>query len=296
MSNFLIFFTLLVSTQGLSIWPKPLQQTDSGELFLIEQSTFRFQTTGPGAESAVLNDALKRYRGIIFLHSIESTTDIVLSGEVTGATIYVESANEDLSLETNQSYVLRISAPTVTITANTVYGALNGLESFSQLVSRSLLVNGTTINDAPRYQFRSTMIDTSRHYYTLEVILQHIDAMAYAKFNVLHWHIVDSVSFPYQSVQFPEMSATGAYSPDHVYTADDIKQVVEYAKNRGIRVIPEFDTPGHVQAGYMALDPPILTECYDSSGKLVRDGSEPLNPTLNATYTFLRALYQELQV
>ena len=70
------------------------------------------------------------------------------------------------------------------------------------------------------------MIDTSRHFYPVEVILQHIDAMAYSKFNVLHWHIVDSQSFPYQSTAFPEMSAQGAYSPDHVYTADDIRNVV----------------------------------------------------------------------
>jgi hexosaminidase len=62
--------------------------------------------------------------------------------------------------------------------------------------------------------------------------------MSYSKFNIMHWHIVDSVSFPYQSTMFPEMSRKGAYSPDHVYTADDIKEVVAYAKNRGIRVIP----------------------------------------------------------
>ena len=87
-----------------------------------------------------------------------------------------------------------------------MYGALYGLETFSQLVDRGTFVNGTSIVDHPRYQFRATMIDTSRHYYPKEVILQHIDAMSYSKFNVLHWHIVDSISFPYQSTTFPEMS------------------------------------------------------------------------------------------
>jgi hexosaminidase len=69
----------------------------------------------------------------------------------------------------------------------TSFGALNGLESLSQLVLHGLEINGTTITDHPRYAFRATMIDTSRHYYSVETILQHIDAMAYAKFNILHW-------------------------------------------------------------------------------------------------------------
>ena len=63
-----------------------------------------------------------------------------------------------------------------------------------------------------------------------QVILQHLDAMAYSKFNVLHWHIVDSIAFPYQSTLFPELSATGAYSPSHIYTVADIKRVVSYAR------------------------------------------------------------------
>ena len=133
-----------------------------------------------------------------------------------------------------------------------MYGALNGLETLSQLVDRGTFVNGTTIQDHPRYQFRATMIDTSRHYYPVEVILQHLDAMAYTKFNVLHWHMVDSVSFPYQSSAFPEMSRAGAWRPDHVYTADDVRAVVAYARDRG-RVIPEFDTPA-TSAQYTALD------------------------------------------
>jgi len=203
-----------------------------------------------------------------------------------------------LTLQTDQSYELHIGSPTVQITAKTVYGALNALESFSQLVAHGVYVNGTSIIDKPRYQFRATMIDTSRHYYPLEVILQHLDAMAYSKFNVLHWHIVDSISFPYQSTLFPELSKNGAYSPSHIYTSTDVKTVVDYAKDRGIRVIPEFDTPGHVRTGYEALDPPILTTCYDpKTGKALTGiaGTGPLNPTINATYDFLTKFYKELQ-
>ena len=232
---------------------------------MLDATNFRFETK---SESQILKNAFKRYRGIIFNHSpafpgAEGKGDV--KGVISSASITVISQDETLSLETNESYNLTISGDDIQIASETVFGAVRALETLSQLVDRGTFVNGTKIVDSPRFQFRATMIDTSRHFYPIPVILQHIDAMAYSKFNVLHWHIVDSISFPYESAKFPEMSISGAYSPDHVYTQDDIKTVVEYARNRGIRVIPEFDTPGHVRAGYDALKPPILTTCYDSS-------------------------------
>ena len=285
-----------------TVWPKPQSQIDTGDNFQLDSTTFQFEATGLGASSSVLTDALKRYRGIIFLHTpvLGSTNNSSSSSSstITSAQVVVASADESLTLETDASYNLTISQNGgIAIRANTVFGAVYGLETLSQLTDRGTFVPGTSIVDFPRYQFRATMIDTSRHYYPVAVILQHLDAMSYTKFNVLHWHIVDSIAFPYESTKFPEMSAQGAYSPDHVYTADDIRRVVQYAKNRGIRVIPEFDTPGHVRQGYTALNPPILTKCYDDKGvPIVGDGATgPLDVTLDATYDFLTALYDELQ-
>jgi hexosaminidase len=208
------------ATATNTVWPKPQAQTDSGDVFLLDPVAFQFEASGPGAVSAVLTDAFKRYRGIMFLHTpsvetlheVPSPTD--LSGTITSAQVAVASADESLTLETDASYNLTISkAGGIAIAANTVYGAVYGLETLSQLTDRGTFVKGTSITDFPRYQFRATMIDTSRHYYPVPVILQHLDAMSYSKFNVLHWHIVDSIAFPYQSEKFPEMSAHGAYSP-----------------------------------------------------------------------------------
>ena len=294
-------FVALTAALGLTVWPQPQKQTSTGATYVLDFTNFSFAASGAGAQSEVLLDAFKRYRSIILLHSATSHPQQSFrqtSGTIASVRVKVASADETLSLETDQSYNLTVGAPTIALEARTVYGALNGLESLSQLVDRGAFINGTRIEDFPRYQFRATMIDTSRHYYPVEVILQHLDAMAYSKFNVLHWHLVDSVSFPYQSKAFPEMAVAGAWSPDHVYTNEDITTVVKYAKNRGIRVVPEFDTPGHVYAGYTALEPPILTTCYDpATGKPLTgiQGTGPLDPTINATYTFLTTLFKELQ-
>ena len=89
------------------------------------------------------------------------------------------------------------------------------------------------------------MIDTARHYLPLPLILETIDSMMYNKMNVLHWHITDEDSFPLLLKRHPELATYGAFSKDEIYTPDQAKEVVRYAQVRGIRVIPELDTPGH---------------------------------------------------
>nr|QGA87799.1 chitobiase [Dolerocypris sinensis] len=123
--------------------------------------------------------------------------------------------------------------------------------------------------------------------------------MFWNKLNVFHWHLTDDQSFPYESSAFPNLSAKGAYTPDLVYTQDDVRQVIEYSRNRGIRVIPEFDAPGHTYSFGKAM-PDILTPCY-GDGETPGTPNYPLhaeretmNPMLDSTYAFLRTFFEEV--
>ena len=112
------------------------------------------------------------------------------------------------------------------------------------------------------------MIDTARHYIPIELLLQQIEAMEMAKYNVFHWHITDAQSFPFESHLFPNLTL-GAYSGLQIYTHDDVKYVIDFAKDRGIRVIPEFDLPGHCSswnAGYPGF---AITFVFDNQSIMI---------------------------
>ncbi|KAI0222060.1 Beta-hexosaminidase subunit beta, partial [Lamellibrachia satsuma] len=192
---------------------------------------------------------------------------------------------------------LTVSSGSAKLVGNSIWGILRGLETFSQLVYEvgegTHQINDTEVRDYPRFAHRGVLLDTSRHFLSVRSILQNLDAMAYNKMNVFHWHIVDDPSFPYESQNYPELSLQGAYQPvyTHVYTQEDVKTVIEYARLRGIRVVPEFDSPGHSES-WGKGQPDLLTKCYS---KGVFSGNYgPINPIVNSTYTFLTGLVAEL--
>ncbi|QQP57752.1 Beta-hexosaminidase, partial [Caligus rogercresseyi] len=156
-----------------------------------------------------------------------------------------------------------------------------------------ILINATYVRDFPRFPYRALMLDTSRHFLSKRVILQNLDLMEMNKLNVFHWHMTDTESFPFQSEKFPNMSRYGAYDPDtHVYSVQDVKDIIQEAETRGIRVIPEFDVPGHTQSWGKGR-PQLLTTCYDNSGEPL-DFKGPVNPILASTYDFLDEFFEEV--
>lgn len=187
----LLLLALAAAAQALTVWPKPQSQINSGQLLGLDRASFDFRTTGQ--DSDILRDALRRYVGLIFGRGASDNTASTMHGtthwlapapsSLNGIDVNVSGASLNLTIDTDESYVLKVAAPRVSLTASTVYGALRGLESFSQLVHKGSVINATTITDRPRFHFRATMIDTSRHWYPVTVILQHLDAMSYSKFN-----------------------------------------------------------------------------------------------------------------
>ena len=116
------------------------------------------------------------------------------------------------------------------------------------------------ISDRPAYPWRGLMLDTANHFIPVASILRQVDALAMNKMNVLHWHIVDSYSFPFVSEAVPELSQKGSWAPDAVYTPADVAKVLSYASARGVRVVPELDAPGHGYAFGLAF-PEMVIPC-----------------------------------
>ena len=201
-------------------------------------------------------------------------------------------------LEMNESYTLVVdsNARQAYIKSEAIWGAIRGLETFSQLVTNvghnQFTINATEIVDFPRFAYRGILVDTSRHYIPVDVLYQNLDAMSYNKLNVFHWHIVDDSSFPYVSKLFPDLSLNGSYNPQtHVYTPEDVQNVIEYARQRGIRVVVEFDSPGHTLS-WGRGQKGILTECYTNGTRNGKYG--PIDPSKDAVYTFIEKLFGEV--
>ena len=149
----------------------------------------------------------------------------------------------------DESYSLESSGSGIALDAPGPLGALHGMETFLQLVApgpNGFGIPAVRIDDRPRFPWRGLLIDSARHFLPLEVIRRNIDAMAAVKFNVLHWHLIDDQGFRVESKVFPKLHELG--SDGLYYTQQQIRDVIAYARDRGIRVVPEFEMPGHATA------------------------------------------------
>ena len=206
-------------------------------------------------------------------------------------------------------------ATTAVITASTQWGAIHALDTFTQIVvatkatganaasgsppkttNNQLEIPNTpwSILDEPRFSHRGILLDTSRNYVGVPEIIRTLDAMAVVKLNVFHWHVLDQQTYPLVSKAFPDLTAKGAQDPEKIYTPKDVAAIIQHGLERGIRVLPEFDSPGHAASWGRAY--PNLTVCLDAQPHSTYAAEPPagqLDPLEPFTYTVLDTLVKE---
>lgn len=212
-----------------------------------------------------------------------------LTVNVAGPGEPVQTINED------ESYQLSITLQGATLTAATDVGALHGLETILQLATDehgACVLPAVTISDTPRFRWRGLMLDVSRHFEPVQVVERTLDGMAAAKLNVFHWHLSDDQGFRAESKKFPKL--TELASDGQFYTQDEMREVVAYARARGIRVVPEFDMPGHSTSWILAY-PELNHEAHITELPVVSGTpTAVLDPTVEGTYKFINTLVEEM--
>src|SRR6476646_7603309 len=291
-------FFLLASTTAaqrqreLSLMPMPSTlQLGTGQL-LMDQS---FSAAVTGVQDTTLERGVQR-----FVAQLSQQTGMLLKhkpGESTHATllIHADHGREPVQkLGEDESYELVITDSGAKLTAPSPLGVLCGLQTFLQLVETTpagFAVPAVTIKDRPRFGWRGLLIDVGRHFIPLDMLKRNVDGMAAVKMNVLHLHLSDDQGFRVESKRFPklhEMGSDGLY-----YTQAEIRDLVAYAHDRGVRVIPEFDTPGHSRSwfvGYpeLASNPGPFTVENENGNQSVTD------PTREETYKFMDKFVEEM--
>ncbi len=232
---------------------------------------------------------LHRQTGIVFFSPAKSTGPATLTIAADHQSKPVQELGED------ESYTLDISPAGARLHATNTLGILHGLQTFLQLVaiaSEGFAVPAVHIEDQPRFPWRGLMIDVGRHFEPVEAIKRNLDGMEAVKMNVFHWHLTENQGFRVESRKFPKLQEFG--SDGLYYTQDEIRDVIDYARDRGIRVVPEFDMPGHTTA-WLVSHPEIASGSGPYAIERKWGVFDPaMDPTSEKTYKFLDDFIAEM--
>ncbi len=238
---------------ALTLMPVPSKIESRESKFRLTEK-FKISITGSPEKRIYPNTtrALRRLAGRTGLFLPQDVLRHGVKVDSAAMTINVNRPGK-IQLGEDESYTLAISSSEIVLTAPTDLGARHGLETLLQLLSideQGHYFPAIKIEDSPRFPWRGLMIDASRHFMPVEVVKRNIDGIAAVKMNVLHWHLSDDQGFRVESKIFPKLQELG--SDGLYYTQEQIKDVFAYAGERGIRVVPEFDVPGHATSWIVA--------------------------------------------
>ena len=284
--------TDLTKEYNLMPWPEHIEGNDA--IFRIDTS-MTISINGHLDSKRVDNAAVNFLRRLSNRTGVFIDRGFPLKNQEASIEVSYDSIS-NLTVNDDESYTLKVQNDKIIIKAVTDVGALRALQTLLQLVSYDEIgyyFKGADIDDSPRFVWRGLMIDVARHFHPIEVLKRNLDAMASVKLNVFHWHLTDDQGFRVESKVYPklhELASDGLY-----YTQDQIKDLVTYASNLGIRVIPEIDVPGHASAILTAYPELGSKEGYEYSIERHAGIFDPtLDPTNEETYVFLENLFTEV--
>jgi hexosaminidase len=291
-----------VQSKRLALMPLPSSFTQSEGALTVTPAggggstfTYRYDQTHDARLEAAVKRALLQLGRTCGGDVLRSTVDNPAPANPS-LTISVGRASEPVqAVNEDESYQLTITPQGARLTSATDAGAMHGLQTILQLATNehgACVLPAVTINDTPRFHWRGFMLDVSRHFEPVQVIERTLDGMAAAKLNVFHWHLSDDQGFRAESKKFPKL--TGLASDGQFYTQDEMREIVAYAWARGIRVVPEFDMPGHGTSWILAY-PELSPEAHITQLPVVYGTpTAVLDPTRDSTYKFINTLVDEM--
>jgi hexosaminidase len=287
--------TCLAQNNLYQVMPLPQSVQPNGQKCMVTKSFTIAVTGNPGqrvyAEASRALRRLDERVGLFFKQGFITSTD-----NDTNATLLLDVKRAAaLQLGEDESYEIIITNKQIKISSLTDFGAIRGLETLLQMLSvdkAGYYFPGATIKDFPRFAWRGLLLDVCLHWMPMEVVKRTLDCMAAVKLNVFHFHFSEDQAFRVESIIFPKLTALGAEG--NFYTQAQVREIINYASQRGIRVVPEIDVPGHATA---------MIKAYPELASIKREYELQryygvFDPTLDATkeytYQFLDSLFGEM--